>query len=156
MSVWINTTSMIERYELTEKNLHVFSHKNKNTDLIKKDGIFVLYNETLLTQMKKKRVKVWNSSHEYYYWLSLEAELRSYVQAKLIFNDTKIGSVASWSDFINKGMWLSIHDESILSINKQRIYINEYCTWCEKHIPNIKASMKKGTWNPSLIKKSFL
>lgn len=153
MCNWISTMAMSEKYDLTIDALHAFSYANKGSVYTKKDGKNVLFNDSVLINAMNKKIKIWNASHDYYYWLRLDAKMNESVQARLLLKYTKLGTEQSWITFLNNGMWRPIDQESILCINTKKRYLDLYCQWCEEYIPKIKKKIRSKKTMPTLLER---
>jgi len=150
MNSWLSASQMMEKYDVNADNLHSFTHKNKGRVYVKKEKSRVFYNVALLEEKRKELVKIWNASHEYYYWLKLEAGLNDSQQSRLIIGYIQKGSTSAWGVFLGEGLWRSIHDMSILLVNQKRGYLYDYCKWAEDIIPKVKKLMDRKKWNSVL------
>jgi len=142
MSTWLNADAMILKHQVTKENLYVFSYNNKRSKYIKKEGKYIFFNDKELSRLKNIREKKWAAAHNYYYFLRDNVGLSDAAQAKLIIEDTKVGTYGTWVYFLSSGLWRAIERESVLAIKVERTYLQTYFNWCKKAIPKIKLNLE--------------
>ena len=128
---WVTSRFMLAEYEISKDTLAGLRFRPETRYLTKKVGGSTHVHLGELKRLQKQRNKIWNANHEYYYHIQLEMGLSDHEQAELLvlaFPD--VSSLASWRQYLSRGMWFGIYDKSILFV-QPRVLDVAYCEFAE-------------------------
>ncbi len=133
MSSWVTKETLIEKYELQAGAIEQFSHKHKNTDYITRINKATYYNETLLLEKRDNKLKMWNENHVNYYEIQINHNMSDSEQARLIIEQTGVGSAGALGAYMAYGMWYPVMEHGILLI-KESSYMKAYNEWSNVYL----------------------
>jgi len=133
MNSWITKEMLMEKYEIQDGAIVQFFHKYKDTDYVTRMNKISYYNETLLLEKRDNKLKMWNENHVNYYEIQINHNMSDSEQARLIIEQTGIGSAGALGTYMAYGMWYPVMEHGILLI-KESSYMKAYNDWSNVYL----------------------
>ena len=150
MDRWITKQDAVELYDtLNDDNIDqaCFNYRDR-TDLFdvrvpngKKRGQLYI-NIGKLESERDELLRLWNISHDYYYYLTYVCEFSHSQLARALEADTEGFGFNTWMVYLGSEMFKRLDDKSLLALSAEPSKLRPFIEWCETAIPEIHKTLK--------------